>query len=452
MKRWFLIFLCTAILFCMTVPAFAEELPPVVEIHTVEDLQAIADAPSGNYILMKDLDMTGVEWFSPDFSGTFDGNGHAILNLYLSHPGPSKPESYDGNMLSYETNYVGLFGTVQNAEIKNLNLINVRGLVEIDTPCFVAGIAGYFQESTISNCTVTGTLELRAHDRMFGIGGIAGFGGIGLIENCNVDVTLICTDTDASTKDEQFLGGIYATGFVDVKDCTIKIDGYGSEHGYAHNGGVVGMFMQQPYGMTIMGKLNRNMISGKITFFEDNLDRRAYCHPVAGEVLAFVHSIADNKYDFQRDERKEYDVELRPEMCPDPVYTETVIPAGCDTFGYTSYTCASCGYTYTDQYTLYQHTVTDWKVIIPSSEEEEGISEGNCDRCGLVQQRTEPRLEPAPTEETELPTVSETTETKPEVQEQAGFPVVPVAAGTAGVLLLAVLLRPRKKKKGKFQK
>ena len=319
MKRWFLIFLCTAILFCMTVPAFAEELSPVVEIHTVEDLQTIADAPSGNYILMKDLDMTGVEWFSPDFSGTFDGNGHAILNLYLSHPGPSKPESYDGNMLSYETNYVGLFGTVQNAEIKNLNLINVRGLVEIDTPCFVAGIAGYFQESTISNCSVTGTLELRAHDRMFGIGGIAGFGGIGLIDNCNVDVTLICTDTDASTKDEQFLGGVYATGFVDVKDCTVTIDGYGSEHGYAHNGGIVGMFMQQPYGMKIMGKLTGNKVYGKITFFEDNRDRRAYCRPIAGEILAFSHSIAKNKYEFERDERKEYDVELRPEMCENPV-------------------------------------------------------------------------------------------------------------------------------------
>ena len=296
MKRCLSLVICLVLLFAMMPPVYAEEESSAVEIYTVEDLQSIQNDPSGHYVLMNDLDLTGVEWFSPDFCGTFDGNGHAILNLYLSRPGPSKPESFDGNLLSYETDYVGLFGTMQNAEVKNLNLINVRGLVEIDTPCFLAGIAGYFQESTIFNCTVTGTLELRAHDRMFGIGGIAGFGGIGLIENCNVDVTLICTDTDAATKDEQFLGGVYATGFVDVKDCIVTIDGYGSEHGYAHNGGIVGMFMQQPYGMKIMGKLTGNKVYGKITFFEDNRDRRAYCRPIAGEILAFSHSTAKNKY------------------------------------------------------------------------------------------------------------------------------------------------------------
>ena len=36
----------------------------------------------------------------------------------------------DGNLKSYETNYVALFGTLQNAEVKNLNLLNVRGVVE----------------------------------------------------------------------------------------------------------------------------------------------------------------------------------------------------------------------------------------------------------------------------------------------------------------------------------
>lgn len=453
MKRCLSIFICTAVLLAMMVPVCAEEVSSPMEINTVEDLMSIQNDPSGHYVLMNDLDMTGVEWFSPDFSGTLDGNGHAILNLTLSHPGPSKPESYDGNLLSYETDYVGLFGTMQNAEVKNLNLINVRGLVEIDTPCFLAGIAGYFHESTISNCTVTGTLELRAHDRMFGIGGIAGFGGIGLIENCNVDVTLICTDTDAQTKDEQFLGGVYATGFVDVKDCIVKLDGYGSEHGYAHNGGIVGMFMQQPFGMKITGKLTGNKVFCKITFFEDNRDRRAYCRPIAGETLAFSYSEAKNKYEFERDERKEYDVELRPEMCVDPVYTETVTPAACNTYGYTSYTCGSCGYTYTDRYTLDQHTVTNWQVVIPSTEEVEGLSEGSCDLCGILQQRTEPKLEPAPTETTAPPTVPETTEAVPEVQENEKLPILPVAVGGALVLvLLVILFRPRKTKKGKFQK
>lgn len=451
MKRFLLLLLSVLLISGMSVSACATEVSDTVEIYTVEDLMKIVENPGGSYILMKDLDMTGVEWNCPDFRGSFDGNGHAILNLYLSQPGPSIRESYDGNCIPYETQYAGLFGVVENAEIKNLNLVNVRALVEIDTPCFLAGIAGYLQESTISGCSVSGTLELRAHDRMFGIGGIAGFGGIGLIENCNVDVTLICTDTDAETKDEQFLGGVYGTGFVDVKDCTVTIDGYASEHGYAHNGGIVGMFMQRPFGWQVMGKITGNYVEGKITFFEDNLDRRAYCHPIIGETLAYSIANSGNRYDFKNDERKEYDVELRPEMCENPVYTETVTAPGCDTFGFTTFACDSCGYAYTDDFTLYQHTVSNWEEAEPATLEAEGLSQGNCDLCGIQQQRSEPKLKPEVTPETEPPTQPETTEPPQRSPEKAGIPVVPIAAGAVVLVILAAfLLRP--KKKGKFQK
>ncbi len=437
----------------LALPTLAAEIDSPLEIYTVEDLLKIGENPSGSYLLMNDLDMTGVKWPSLDFSGTFDGNGHAILNLTLSQPGPSKPESYDGNLKSYETNYIGLFATVHNAEVRNLNLLNVRGVVVSDEPIFLAGLAGYFHESTISNCTVSGTLELRAHDRMFGIGGVAGFGGIGLIENCTVDVTLICTDTDAETKDEQFLGGVYATGFVDVKNCVVTIQGFASEHGYAHNGGIVGMFMQQPYGRKITGRLNDNKVYCKITFFEDNRDRRAYCRPIAGEILAFSYSDGKNKYEFERDERKEYDVELRPEMCENPVYAETVTEPGCDSYGYTTYTCESCGYTYTDKYTLFSHTVSDWTEVKPATEESEGLLEGKCDLCGISQQKSVPKLEPKPTETTQPSKEPEPTE--PPVMEpvEKKLPILPIGIGAVPVILLLILvLKPRKKKKGKFQR
>ena len=111
----------------MAVPVFATEpaeptepAPAPVEISTPEDLLRISQDPAGSYILVNDVDMAGFAWKSLDFTGTFDGNGYAILNLELSEPGDAKPDSVDGNKKAYETSYVGLFGTLIDAQVKNL--------------------------------------------------------------------------------------------------------------------------------------------------------------------------------------------------------------------------------------------------------------------------------------------------------------------------------------------
>lgn len=395
----------------LAVPVAGAEETEVTEIHTVSQLKAMADAPDGSYILMEDLDLTGVEWTPVNFTGSFDGNGHALLNLTLSQVGSEKPSSFDGNRKEYETAYAGFFGSLIGAEVKNLQLINVRGVIASDEPCFVAALAGYSEGSHISGCTVTGTLELRAHDRMFGIGGVVGYGS-GSVTDSKIDVTLICVDTDASTKDEQFLGGVYATGFMDVKNCEVIIDGYVSEHGYCHNGGIVGMYMEYPLGTGQKGYVSDNTVTGKITFFEDNRDRRAYCKAFIGEALVNQYYLDRNTHDFLRDEVKTYDVELRPEMCQNPTYTETVIAPGCDTYGYTIYQCSQCDYCYADHYTKFSHTVTDWKTVEAPTVEKEGLSEGACDGCGILLQRTEPKLESLPT-----------TTAAPETQAPAKAPV-----------------------------
>lgn len=440
-----------------------QEETELVEIYTPEDLLSIAEDPAGSYILMADLDMSGVAWKSLDFCGSFDGNGHAILNLYLLQPGDEKPDSCDGNRKLYETSYVGLFGTLRNAEVKDLQLRNVRGQVEIDTPCFMAGIAGYAENSTITDCTVTGCLELRAHDRMFGIGGVVGYGS-GTVERCKVDVTLICTDTDAATRDEQFLGGVYATGFMDVKDCQIVIDGYVSEHGYVHNGGIVGMYMEYPLGVGHTGWITGNSVTGKITFYEDNPDRRAYCKAFVGEALVNRYYLEGNTESFQRDERWDKSAELRPEMCAEPVYTQTVIAPGCDTYGYTQYQCGSCGYTYTDHYTLFEHTVTVWTVKEEPTTEKEGLSVAYCDHCGLEFQRSEPMLAPEstvtvqPTEEVQPPQTEQPTQPTEQTPGQDAPPhsksyllILFLAAVVVLTAAIIVMLRGRSSG-GKYQR
>lgn len=440
-KRFLSLLLLAALLLSMTVTATAEEAEQEAKpICTVEDLLAMAEDPSGSYILMNDLDMTGIAWKALDFSGTFDGNGHAILNLTLAEPGEEMPRVYDGNWLPYDGTCFGFFGTLRDAQIRNLKLLNVRGTVSWDGPVFMGALAGYGENVHISGCTVTADLELRAHDRIFGLGGLIGYAK-GVMENCDLDLTLVNVDTDPETLDEQFLGGVCAIGFMDIYDCKVNLRGFVSDHGYVHSGGVVGMYMEYPWTKGQVGNIKGLKLEGTITFFEHNKSRRAYCGGIEGEMLIGWYYTDNNEVNFTRDERFEYDVELRPEMCAAPEYTETVTAANCWEYGYTTYTCNSCGYSFRDHYTLLNHEVTDWSVTREPTEQEEGVSVGHCD-CGLEFTRTEPKLAPEPTE------VPETTEAPTEVPEEPEKAVIsPVIL--AGVLLLggiaaAVLLRKRK--------
>lgn len=431
----------------------------MIQIHTVEDLMAIAENPSGKYILMDDLDLNGIEWIPMDFAGTLDGNGHAILNLTVTQVGQTMEKSYDSNKNAYETAYAGMFCTLRGAVIKDLQLLNIRALVEADTPCFLGGIAGFMEYTTISGCTVTGTLELRAFDRIIGIGGIAGY-GCGKVENCQVDVTLICTDTDSETKDEQFMGGIFATGYIDVLDSQVTIDGYISEFGSVHCGGITGAVVQYPLGSGRSGKIIGNNVTGNVTFFEKTNARRAYCNGFVGAVVAKGHKMDKNKQDFKKKEIRKYDTELRPETCENPSYIEVVTEATCDTFGYITYTCEGCSYTYTDHYTLHKHDLTEWTVVVEATEMAEGQSAAYCKDCSKEFLKTLEKLEPAPTEPpTEAPaeppetepaeepaTIVTTTEAPEEIPQ---WLVIVTMTEVIAILIVALLIMLRKSKKRK---
>ena len=450
MKRFVCALLLLALLLGLCPGALAAE--DGIEIYTAQDLLAMAENPAGHYVLMADLDMAGIAWTPVDLlGGSFDGNGHSILNLTVNTTGNTKDISYDGNQKTYDTCFAGFFGVLRNANVTDLHLVNIRAAVETDQPCFLGGIAGAMYDSTLTDCSVSGVLELRAFDRMFGVGGIAGYGS-GSMERCRADMTLICVDTGKDTLDEQFLGGAYATGFIDVVDCEILLDGYVSEYGYTHNGGLVGMVMQHPLGKGRRGLLTGNSVTGKITFFECNKDRRAYCEAYVGETLASAFLRQSNTADFKRDERRTYDVILGPELCENPVYTESVTEPGCDSFGFTAYTCEDCGYSFTDCYTLPRHTVTVWELTQAPTVEATGVSTGYCDGCGLEFTREEPKLEPTEPETqppaTEAP-APETALPEPSSEESKHSPAL-LYFPAAILLLIAALVLP--KKKGKFQK
>ena len=86
------------------------------------------------------------------------------------------------------------------------------------------------------------------------------------------------------------------------------------------------MLMQYPIGMGHSAMLTDNSIDAKISFFEHNKSRRAYCGKVYGELMTSVnynYRITGNEGSLQRNETSDYTRELRPETCGEPDYQQT---------------------------------------------------------------------------------------------------------------------------------
>ena len=302
-----------------------------LQIKTYNDLLEAAAHTDGSYILMADIDMSraGADGWKPwilmvhlmvmDILYTIWT--YILLQiLQLRH------------MMAILRNMIHILQVflviTDGAVISNLNItgayIELGGQQEqTQKSIFAAVLAGYMNNTTISNCKVEASYAaLTSASKMWGTAGIAGFGN-GLIENTTSDVTLVCTDADpdVTDRDEQFMGGIYADGYIDVKDCTVNIDGYISERGYVHSGGIAGLYILYPVSGSYVADIAGNTINGMITFFEDNTDRRAYCRALAGERMNVYTTSRDNTDNFTRNEIYDYTQVLRPENYERKLYT-----------------------------------------------------------------------------------------------------------------------------------
>ena len=181
--------------------ALAEGDAPI-EIATVEELAAINENLSGNYVLIADIDLAGVEWtpigaYAPSgeseeeqeipaeetaFTGTFDGQGHTIRNLTINQP---------------EGWAMGLFGCANNAQIGNFTLENAS----VDAALMSADVVGYAYCSTVSGVTlVNGRVTAHAGEMsaegMYG--GIVGAGMGSMVENCTAQADIALPDGTAN--------------------------------------------------------------------------------------------------------------------------------------------------------------------------------------------------------------------------------------------------------------
>ena len=72
-------------------------------------------------------------------------------------------------------------------------------------------------------------------------------------------------------------------------------------------------------------------------------------------------------------------------------YITTTIEPTCTERGYTKYTCEKCGNSYNADYEkALGHNFVEWKEIKPATEEEDGLKERTCARCGEAEEQSIP--------------------------------------------------------------
>ena len=135
------------------------------------------------------------------FKGTYDGDGHTISGIRIYKGGTSDSE------------YLGLFGLVQDGTIRSVNLADTR----ITGYNHVGGIVGYSNQGTVEDCTVGDNVCIHAAQSGTKYhGGIVGYSYQSTVQSCISRVTLSVANSSNCVK----YGGI--AGYVDggtLRDC-----------------------------------------------------------------------------------------------------------------------------------------------------------------------------------------------------------------------------------------
>ena len=152
------------------------------------------------------------------FNGTFDGQGHTILNL--------SQNTWDLNNGYYHGDLgLGLFGKVEDAVIKNLIMENVSISGEYGLCGTVAATA--FGECTFENITIN---NAKVNDYLYYAGGVVGWAsGKHTYQDITIDESTIIGGQwgDFGNANGGIIGGIDTDGEYLFKDCVIacRIDG-----------------------------------------------------------------------------------------------------------------------------------------------------------------------------------------------------------------------------------
>lgn len=404
--------------------AYADE---PIYLCDAEDMEQLKTNPNGTFALTNDIDMSGVDWEPVTFSGTLNGYGCTILNLTVSKTGQSSRSVYAANMETVDSGFAGLFDVLENANVSNLKLQGVRINIESDSNCFVGGIAGFSENSNITNCSIEGMITLKTGAEFFGTGGFVGFGGGTTLSRCLANITLISQDTNAERGNEQFMGGAFAAGYLNVNNCSIAMSGFDSNHGYIHNGGIAGQYNIYPAGNAFYGNISNNEVNSNILYFEDVADPRDHCSDAIGEMVSTYFEYADNNTSFNKVKVDDFSKALGPHNCEKAEFTEERVETDCTAFPYTLYTCTKCGsYSYRGKYELKKHKFGPGEVLNEATEDKEGLVKLTCTECNeniyLNIAAGTVWSDETTTEEPETETTAESTTEEPDTKETSKQP------------------------------
>jgi len=180
------------LLLCAGIGTAVAEEP--VEISNATELQDVRDDLGADYVLVDDIDLSGIENFEPignvtgvpdfrlnrngeqdAFTGTFDGDGHTISNLTIDRPND------DG---------VGLFGVVDGSTLNEKVVIENVTLQNVDVSggSRVGSLVGFNDEGEVRGSSTVGDVT---GDEIVGglVGGLTGTGAEVRDSHAEVDVT-----------------------------------------------------------------------------------------------------------------------------------------------------------------------------------------------------------------------------------------------------------------------
>ena len=223
------------------------------EISTLIDLRWLSETSSvwdSHFIQTADIDASTTngwnsgEGFSPIgiwvtnyFSGSYDGQGYEIDNLYFNRPASDN---------------LGFFGHTFGAEISNLGITNIN----MSGASNFGSLIGIMRQSNVINCFSTGSIEGSGVN----VGGLVGScSESSSITNSNSTVTVLGTSvyvgglvgnnlssitnsysTGFMMGDFEYVGGLAGINNGTITNCYSTADVYGYTYGNNFIGGLVG--------------------------------------------------------------------------------------------------------------------------------------------------------------------------------------------------------------------